>query len=105
MIGAARKEQRLHYLKTYWTTALKDIPKVKLYTSLKPGFGCAIAVVGIEGKTTADLDNYLFNEYKIHTTSINWENVHGVRITPNVYTTTKDLDKLIAAIGEFAKTA
>ena len=105
MIGAARKEQRLHYLKTYWTTAVKDIPKVKLYTSLKPGFGCAIAVVGIEGKTTADLDNYLFNEYKIHTTSINWENVHGVRITPNVYTTTKDLDKLIAAIGEFAKMA
>jgi selenocysteine lyase/cysteine desulfurase len=105
MIGAARKEQRLHYLKTYWTTAVKDIPKVKLYTSLKPGFGCAIAVVGIEGKTTTDLDNYLFNEHKIHTTGINWENVHGVRITPNVYTTTKDLDKLIAAIGEFAKMA
>jgi len=103
MIGPARKEQRLFYLKNYWMTAVKDIPKVKLHTSLKPGYGCAIGVVSIDGKTPLELDNYLFNEYKIHTTNVNWENIHGVRITPNVYTTTKDLDKLITAIGEFAK--
>ena len=103
MIGPARKEQRLFYLKNYWMSAVKDIPKVKFYTSMKPGFGCAIGVVGIEGKTVQDFDNYLFNEYKIHVTGINWENIHGVRITPNVYTTTKDLDRLIIAIGEYAK--
>ncbi|HEY6900513.1 MAG TPA: aminotransferase class V-fold PLP-dependent enzyme, partial [Puia sp.] len=33
MIGATRKEQRLFYLKNYWMSAVKDIPKVKLYTS------------------------------------------------------------------------
>jgi selenocysteine lyase/cysteine desulfurase len=103
MIGAARKEQRLFYLKNYWMTAVKDIPKVKLYTSMKPGFGCAIGVVGIEGKPPGGLDNFLFSEYKIHTTTINWENVQGARITPNVYTTTKDLDRLVSAIGEYAK--
>ena len=62
-----------------------------------------IGVVGIEGKTAADLDNFLFAEHKIHVTGINWESVHGVRVTPNVYTTTKDLDRLVTAIGEFAK--
>jgi len=104
MIGAARKEKRLFYLKNYWMTAVKDMPKVKLHTSMKPGFACAIGLVSVEGKTPGDLDNYLFSEYKIHATNLNWENAHGVRITPNVYTTTKDLDKLITAIGEFAKT-
>ncbi len=103
MIGPARKEQRLFYLKNYWMTAVKDIPKVKLHTSLKPGFGCAIGVVSIDGKTPGELDNYLFNEYKIHVTNINWEKISGVRVTPNVYTTTKDLDRLITAIGEYAK--
>jgi len=103
MIGSARKEQRLFYLKNYWMSAVKDIPKVKLYTSMKPGFGCAIGVIGIEGKTPGELDNFLFNEHKIHVTNINWENIHGVRVTPNVYTTTNDLDRLIKAIGEFAK--
>ena len=103
MIGAARKEQRLFYLKNYWMEQVKDVPKVKLYTSMKPGFACAIGVVGIEGKTVTELENYLFNEYKIHVVGINWESVHGVRVTPNVYTTTKDLDRLVTAIGEFAK--
>ena len=105
MIGAARKEQRLQYLKNYWMTAVKDVPKVKLYTSMKPGFGCAIGMVGVDGKKPAELDNYLFTEYKIHVVGIEWENIHGIRVTPNVYTTTKDLDKLIAGITEFAKTA
>ena len=103
MIGPARKEQRLFYLKNYWMTAVKDVPRVKLHTSMKPGFACAIGVVSVDGKPAGDLDNYLFNEYKIHTTTVNWENMHGVRITPNVYTTTKDLDKLIEGISAFAK--
>jgi len=103
MIGATRKEQRLFYLKNYWMTAVKDTPRVKLSTSLKPGFSCAIGMVGVEGKSASDLENYLFSQYKIHTVAINWENVHGIRVTPNVYTTTKELDRLILGIKEFAK--
>jgi selenocysteine lyase/cysteine desulfurase len=103
MIGAARKEQRLFYLKNYWMEAVKDIPKVKLRTSMKQGFACAIGMVSVEGKEAFDLEQFLFKKYNIHTVSINWENIHGVRITPNVYTTTKNLDLLIRAIGEFAR--
>jgi selenocysteine lyase/cysteine desulfurase len=103
MIGAARKEQRLFYLKNYWMEAVKDVPKIKFFTSMKPGFGCAIAAVGFEGKPPGELENYLFGEYKIHVTTIVWEKVHGVRITPNVYNTTKDLDRLVTALREYAK--
>lgn len=103
MIGAERKEQRLFYLKNYWMAAVKDVPKVRLSTSQKPGFGCAIGMVNVDGKTASDLENFLFSQYKLHTVAINWENLHGIRVTPNVYTTTIDLDKLIAGIKEFAK--
>ncbi|HEV9037759.1 MAG TPA: aminotransferase class V-fold PLP-dependent enzyme [Puia sp.] len=104
MIGAARKEQRLFYLKNYWMTAVKDVPRVKISTSQKKGFGCAIGMVSVEGKTASALEEYLFTTYKVHTVAINWENLHGIRVTPNVYTTTIDLDKLIAGIREFANT-
>lgn len=103
MIGPARKEQRLLYLKNYWMGAVKDIPKVKLHTSMKQGFGCAIGLVSVEGSKPIELENFLFREYLIHTVAIDWEHFHGVRITPNVYTTTKELDLLIKGIGEFAK--
>ncbi len=103
MIGSERKEKRLHYLKNYWMEKVKNIPKVKISTSLHPKWGCAIGMVSIEGKKPSELDGYLFNNHKIHTTSIEWENIKGVRVTPNVYTTTKNLDVLIDGIGSFAK--
>lgn len=105
MIGSERKEQRLHYLKNYWMNKVKDLPKVKIGTSLKPGFGCAIGLVGVEGKKPSELESFLFDKYKIHTVSIEWENIKGVRITPNVYTTTKNLDVLVEGIERFVKTA
>ena len=81
---------------------VKDIPKVQLHTSLNPKYGCAIGMVSIEGKKPGELDAYLFNNHKIHTTTIEWENIKGVRITPNVYTTTKNLDILVQGIRNFA---
>jgi selenocysteine lyase/cysteine desulfurase len=103
MIGSERKEKRLHYLKNYWMEKVRDIPKVKIHTSLNSKWGCAIGLVSVEGKKPSELDNFLFSNYKIHTTSIEWENIKGVRITPNVYTTTKNLDVLVNGIANFAK--
>jgi selenocysteine lyase/cysteine desulfurase len=102
MIGAERKEQRLLYLKNYWMDKVKGIPKVKLYTSTKPGFGCAIGMVNVEGRKPAELESYLFDKYKIHTVGIEWENLHGIRVTPNVYTMTENLDLLVEGIQRFA---
>jgi hypothetical protein len=52
--------------------------------------------------TPGELDSALFNNYKIHTVGIVWENISAVRVTPHVYTTLPDLDKLVKAIGEIA---
>ena len=103
MIGAQRKEERLLYLKNYWMKKVQEIPKVKLHTSMKKDFGCAIGMVSVEGKTAGELDSFLWDNYKIHSVGINWENIHGVRVTPNVYTSTKNLDRLVEGIIKFAK--
>lgn len=103
MIGAQRKEQRLFYLKNYWMSRVKDIPKVKLGTSMKPGFGCALGLVGVEGKKPAEMETFLFSKFKVHTTPVEWEGMKGVRVTPNVYTTTKNLDVLVDGIEKYAK--
>jgi selenocysteine lyase/cysteine desulfurase len=82
---------------------VKDIPKVKLHTSFDPKWGCAIGNVSVEGKKVGDLDSFLFDKYRVHTVGIEWENIHGVRVTPNVYTTIKNLDVLVEGITAFAK--
>ena len=101
-IGPKRKEERIRYLKNYWATRVQNIPKVRINTSLKDDYSCAICGVSIDGMTPGELDNALFNEYKIHTVGIVWENISCVRITPHVYTRTQDLDKLVYAIEKIA---
>jgi selenocysteine lyase/cysteine desulfurase len=103
MIGAQRKEQRLLYLKNYWMNKVKDVPGVQLGTSMKPGFGCAIGLVNIQGKKIIDFEWFLWLTYRIHTSPVEWENLKGLRVTPNVYTTTKNLDVLVQAITDYAK--
>jgi selenocysteine lyase/cysteine desulfurase len=103
MIGARRKEERLLYLKNYWMERVQNIPKVKLHTSFKKEYGCAIGMLSVEGKSPQELDHYLFEQYKVHTVGITWENINGVRVTPNVYTTTKNLDRLVEGIISFTK--
>ncbi len=101
-IGSKRKEERIRYLKNYWATRVQGIPKVKLHTSLDARYSCAICGVSIDGMTPSELENALFNQYKIHTVGIVWENISCVRVTPHVYTTLPDLDKLVSAIQTFA---
>jgi selenocysteine lyase/cysteine desulfurase len=101
-IGAKRKEERIRYLKNYWAEKVKDIRGVKLHTSLKPEYSCAICGVSIEGMTPAQITGELMEKYKIHTTGIVWENISCARITPHVYTRPRDLDKLVTAITDMA---
>lgn len=101
-IGSQRKEDRIRYLKNYWAEKAAQIPKVKLHTSLKAPYSCAIAGVSIDGLKPEELDSKLFNKFKIHAVGINWENIHCVRVTPHVYTRTQDLDKLVYALEQIA---
>jgi selenocysteine lyase/cysteine desulfurase len=104
-IGSKRKEQRIGYLKNYWASRVQSIPKVKLHTSLNLNYSCAICGVSIDGMTPGQVSGALFDRYKIHTVGIVWENISCVRVTPHVYTTISDLDKLVGAIGEIAAKA
>lgn len=102
-IGSKRKEERLQYLKNYWCEKVKQHPRIKLNISLKPEWSCALGSFSIEGIEPDIVSSKLMSEYQIHTTSVKWENITGVRITPHVYTTTKDLDRLVEAVLTLAK--
>ncbi len=103
MIGKERKYDRLYELQHYWTSRVKAHPNVIINHPQSRNYSGALGNVLVKNKTAEQLSNYLFEQYKIHTVAINWENIHGVRITPNVYTLKSELDKLVKAILEFAE--
>ncbi len=103
-IGNQLKQDRLQYLKLYWTDAVKDHPKIHINTDTHPDRSCALCIVNMDGRKPTELGEALHNQFKIHTTAIEYENVQGVRITPHVYTVKADLDRLTTALLKLANT-
>ena len=101
-LGAKRKEDRLRFLQSYWTSKVRGLPNIVLNTPEDPQRSCAIANVGIRSMKPADMADTLLKKYKIYTVAIDGHGVQGCRITPNVYTTTAELDALVHALKEMA---
>jgi selenocysteine lyase/cysteine desulfurase len=103
LIGPTRKQDRLRYLKAYWTSKIKDIPGVRLNTPDAPNRSSAIANIAIEGLTPHQLAGRLYDEFRIYTVAIDHPVVKGVRITPHLYTRLTDLEKLVEAIRQISE--
>ena len=99
MIGSARKEARLRYLQKYWTNKVRDLERVSINTPVDEERCCAIANIAVEDKTPKELSEYFYEEHRIFTVAINRKSVKGVRVTPHLYTTLKDLDRFVEAIS------
>jgi selenocysteine lyase/cysteine desulfurase len=93
-IGDRRKAARLRYLRNRWAKPLKETSdRVKIWTSLDDDeASCGIALLQIEGIDPAKLSEHLLAKHRIVTIAINHSQFSGIRVTPNVYTTLKEVD-------------
>ncbi|MFQ5677145.1 MAG: aminotransferase class V-fold PLP-dependent enzyme [bacterium] len=102
-IGPKRKEARMVYLRDRWAKQLLEHDRVRLHTSLKPGFACGLANVQIEGVDPLELTGYLWREHRIIVTPIKHAECEGIRVTPNVYTTLDEIDRFVDAMETVIK--
>ncbi|MFA7227565.1 MAG: aminotransferase class V-fold PLP-dependent enzyme, partial [Melioribacteraceae bacterium] len=86
-IGIERKAERLRYLHKRWVNRLKKYENVKFLIDIDDESNWAgIVNFSIDGVDTAKLHSYLLSNHRIYTVAIIFEEFHGLRITPNVYT-------------------
>lgn len=97
-IGAERKAARLIYLRDRWVKRLLQYDRVRLHTSLKPGFACGIATVAVDGVDSSRLSHHLWSEHRIITVGIKHEDFEGIRVSPSVYTTVEEVDRFADAV-------
>lgn len=92
-IGAERKIARLRYLRDRWAKQLLAASdRVKMITEIGPARSGAIGVVAIDGMDLGKLGGWLLSQHRIVTTPMVTDEFHGMRITPNVYTTVDEVD-------------
>ena len=101
-IGMERKENRMRFLQRYWSDKLRNVKNVIVNTPLDIDRSCGIGNVGLTNMTPSKMEDLLFKKYKIFTVAIDYANVKGCRISPNIFTTTKELDSFVEAVKELS---
>ena len=101
-IGIERKQNRLRYIQRYWSDKLRFKNNIMINTPTEIQRSCGIANIGMKNKTPDELSKILFNEYSIFTVAIDYANVKGCRITPNIYTNEEELDYFVESIIKIA---
>jgi len=104
-IELKRKEKRLRFLQNYLTSALRNKSNIIINTPIESFRSCGISNVGVKGLSPSDLAKKLMLDFKIFTVAIDYANVKGCRITPNVFNTLNDLDQLIGALNKISQSS
>lgn len=92
-IGPERKAARLRFLFQRWAKRLEAHKGVRILTSYDPQQSCGLATFGIDGFDLNKLIGHLFNEHRIIVTGfVNFAGINGIRVTPNVFTTLREID-------------
>ncbi|HEY0671668.1 MAG TPA: aminotransferase class V-fold PLP-dependent enzyme [Longimicrobiales bacterium] len=97
-IGAERKAARLRYLRDRWMKRLEGQRGVTLFTSFDPKMSCGLATVGVDGLEPGKIAEHMWTKRRIMVTPIVHAEFKGVRVTPNVYTTVREVDTFAEAM-------
>ncbi|WP_431899190.1 aminotransferase class V-fold PLP-dependent enzyme [Nonomuraea sp. bgisy101] len=106
-LGAAVKQARLRHLRERWVNQVRDIANLEILTPEEPETYGAITAFRISGRTSqADnvaITDTLMKTYRIFTVQRGGV-ARGdcVRVTPALFTSTDDVDRLAAALRDIA---
>ncbi|MCF8277167.1 MAG: aminotransferase class V-fold PLP-dependent enzyme [Flavobacteriales bacterium] len=102
-VGVEKVSERLQFLKTYWAEKVEGLKNVKFHTSLKPEFSRAMATVSISGMSSEQIADSLFESDGLHVGEIKWNGLDAVRISPHIYTSLDELDRLVSSLQKLAE--
>jgi len=105
-IGIERKSARLRYLRDRWAHRLSENAKVKTLHSEDPAQSCGIGFLSFKGGVDAQkIHDVLWKDHAVITAHVPHEEYTGLRITPHIYSTIRDIDTFSALVEKELKRA
>ena len=98
-IGAERKFARLRYLKQRWVERLSQLPGARMLVGPEPNQSGAFGTIHFETMDPGKLSDALLSKYSILVTPISAPSLDGIRVSPNVYTSTGEIDRFCNAVA------
>lgn len=102
-LGAARKRERLRFLAASWRSRVAArIPDARFYASDAADMSLGLTLVEWPGIDALAVQKRLFDRDRILVQGMSGNmrapEIRGVRVTPNVYTSPAELDRLVTAL-------
>jgi len=97
-IGIGRKAARLRYLSDRWANRLAQNPKCRTLHSRDPEQSCGIGFLSFNGADALKVHDALWSKYNILTAYMPHAEYTGLRITPHIYSTLRDIDFFSEAV-------
>lgn len=101
LIGIEKKQARLNDLKNYWMDAIRSIDGVQFGTD--PKRSCAIASFGFSNISSSKAIKLFHKKHDIHLKTVAINRKGYIRVSPNIFTLEKDLDRFIKAVHTISK--
>ncbi|MBI3668090.1 MAG: aminotransferase class V-fold PLP-dependent enzyme, partial [Acidobacteria bacterium] len=110
-LGVERKAARFRYLRERWTTRLARLPRIQILTSSDPAQSCCLGTLSVKDADTAfhsKLADTLESKYGILVAAIgrgttDYLEFHGIRVTPNFFTSVREVDAFSDAVEKELK--
>jgi selenocysteine lyase/cysteine desulfurase len=98
-IGMERKQNRLTYLREYWMKQISN-PRISFYTPDERDRAAGMASFHVEGYDAHELVKGIKQKYQLALGSSGSAEHTRVRVTPNVFTTTEELDQMLDILNK-----
>jgi selenocysteine lyase/cysteine desulfurase len=109
-LGAERKAARLRYITMRWADRLKQHRRITIHSNLERGQTWGLACVAVDGVDSSALAAPLWDQRRIIVSAVGRDDpsdpslsYRGLRITPNIYTTLREVDTFVDAMEEVAE--
>jgi selenocysteine lyase/cysteine desulfurase len=99
-IGAEPKLARLRWLRDRWLVALAGHTDFVRHAGREFAASGALMTVTLPGLPAAALARWLWERHRLVVRPIDHPEFTGIRVTPNLYTTTAEIDRLSEALRE-----
>lgn len=103
MLGRERKAERLETLRKRLAQRVLNVKGARNYGSLDPAVCRAVLTVGFGDLRAYDLAGWLLTNHRIHVTTVLRAGIDAIRISPNVFTTFEEVDRLGAILDKVGK--
>jgi selenocysteine lyase/cysteine desulfurase len=97
-ISLKRKSKRLMHLGDYCVDQMKSVPNISIHSPRHNQLKSNLILFSHKHLTDSEVHSKLWKDQHIHVTTSEWFGVAGVRISPNIFTSMRDIESLGLAL-------